>query len=247
MEKLTAPKTKPEFVERLKMWTTVPEEVLKNLNMEKLRLLYKENKPAKKSKILPANWKRFSKAALIELWVNQAMPFYELNPAEEMDHYHWGKDKLVVELERYVADAEEQGMHGVFGEEEEREVVPQCPECSVRMTLRTNRMSLEKFWGCPLYPECRKTFSLEYWGRPAANAQRMEVAKKTGVPKVTDKQVVLDGSEDMDGDFKRRAVKKALGSETSWELAGTDSAASSTLKLSPKEVQLIIESRKSDQ
>lgn len=123
---------------------------------------------------------------------------------------------------------------------DKKDVAPQCPDCSVPMTLRANRMSPQKFWGCPVFPECAKTFSLEYWGRPTVEAQKMVAMPKKGAKK----QVVVDGNEEMDGDQRLRAVSKGPESELSWEMASAGQASSSTLRLSPEEVQLIIENRR---
>ncbi len=35
--------------------------------------------------------------------------------------------------------------------------VPTCPSCGAHMTLRTNRKTDEKFYGCTFYPECTGT------------------------------------------------------------------------------------------
>ena len=34
---------------------------------------------------------------------------------------------------------------------------PACPKCARTMVLRTKRATLEKFWGCPGYPNCKGT------------------------------------------------------------------------------------------
>lgn len=37
---------------------------------------------------------------------------------------------------------------------------PLCPRHGVRMVLRTTRRSGERFWGCPIYPQCREIIKL---------------------------------------------------------------------------------------
>lgn len=199
--------------------------------------------------------KKFSKAALLELWINQAMPFYEIDPEQsDMERYHWDKNGMVVELERYLVEAEEAGVRGNYDDEEMSKPVPQCPDCSVPMMLRSNRVNLEQFWSCPMFPECRKTFSLEYWGRPAACALKME-AGQSSTPKkhaasknqakakaAAAKQVMIESNEDMDGHMTRRAIKKPT-SEASWEMTAAVPQSETTIHLSEEEMKLVMEAR----
>lgn len=93
------------------------------------------------SRVLPANWKKSNKADLLELWINQAMPFYSIDQDETI-HITWNRDKLVVELERFVVDAQAEAVV-----ESEEEGDPVCPLCAVPMCVRTDRSTMEQFWG----------------------------------------------------------------------------------------------------
>lgn len=35
-----------------------------------------------------------------------------------------------------------------------------CSKCDKEMVLRTNKMSGERFWGCPNFPKCKQTASI---------------------------------------------------------------------------------------
>ncbi len=35
---------------------------------------------------------------------------------------------------------------------------PTCPACGIKMTARTSSTEGRKFWGCPNYPRCKRTF-----------------------------------------------------------------------------------------
>ena len=38
---------------------------------------------------------------------------------------------------------------------------PTCPNCSVKLVIRTARRNGEQFWGCVNYPRCKQTFKLK--------------------------------------------------------------------------------------
>lgn len=42
-------------------------------------------------------------------------------------------------------------------------MTPECPDCGGSMTLRINRETQDKFWGCRDFPDC--------WGTRPANAE----------------------------------------------------------------------------
>lgn len=39
--------------------------------------------------------------------------------------------------------------------------VPECPECGEEMVKRRNRKTGERFWGCPMYPQCDGTVPID--------------------------------------------------------------------------------------
>lgn len=56
-----------------------------------------------------------------------------------------------------------------------REIVPSCPVCNSRMTLRAGKKTGD-FWGCTKFPRCKGTRSIDYdpvspvWKDPAKTA-----------------------------------------------------------------------------
>ncbi len=38
---------------------------------------------------------------------------------------------------------------------------PECTECGEDMVRRKNKTTGEEFWGCPMYPQCDGTESIE--------------------------------------------------------------------------------------
>ena len=66
---------------------------------------------------------------------------------------------------------------------------PICRECDIPMTLRTNRMNREDFWGCMRFPCCKFTLPLEMYGSPARTAQIEQEAAQTKKEKL-DKAVI---------------------------------------------------------
>ena len=49
---------------------------------------------------------------------------------------------------------------------------PYCPDCGIKMVLRTRRSDDAKFWGCPDYPECRGTRDIGSDGKPVFDEAR---------------------------------------------------------------------------
>jgi ssDNA-binding Zn-finger/Zn-ribbon topoisomerase 1 len=222
------------MVETLLHQTNVSREVLQKMGMERLRVIYQATKPKMATRVLPANWKKSNKADLLELWINQAMPFYSIDQDETI-HITWNRDKLVVELERFVVDAQAEAV--VESEEEEGD--PVCPLCAVPMCVRTDRSTMEQFWGCQLYPECTETMSMKY-KNPAPKVSSKAAPKKVnrGQPKspVGRKQSFMDSGEEMNGEMQRRAVRTPVPSEDSWKAV---SLTSGDLQVTPEELAMI--------
>lgn len=39
--------------------------------------------------------------------------------------------------------------------------VPDCPECGEEMVKRRNSKTGERFWGCPMFPQCDGTVPMD--------------------------------------------------------------------------------------
>lgn len=249
-----APKRKAEYVALLKQRTAVPDHVLEKMTVEKLRLLYQTTKPVA-VKPLPTNWRRFSKAALQELYMTEVLPAYG-ESASKTAHLSWGKDRLIVELSNF---AEE-----IKAETEEKvkvdPTVPMCQQCAIPMVQRTNRMTGQKFWGCMVYPSCTFTLSLQYAGVDAAEAQRRQGGYSKPPTGLQTKQQILESNEEMDGEVVKRALRTPVPAESaaSWDLlshtsqsteelikGAPGSPSSPKLALTAEEVKMIKELRKS--
>lgn len=193
----------------------------------------------------PPNWKRFSKANLIELYVNQAMPWYGLGP-ERTEYAGWGKGRLILELEHYDIDITEAGVIHTETVEE----APTCVRRGVYMMKRTNRLDHRGFWGCVMFPTRRETLALDYNGIPAAVAQdqerqRAEMARQSRGSGNGSKIKLVDGGEDMNGEVLTRAVAAKVPEDdaASWEQV-TTTHGPKEIKLSEAEVQVIKDMRK---
>ena len=130
---LMAPKKKGDFVEALKKVTSLDQRELEKMGVEKLRLLYRSVQPQKVASPLPANWKKFNRAALQELYLDKVVA-WEGAGAEGHGYLHWSRDRLIVELENYVTEvkAEAQQMKQNTGSS----TSPTCPECNLAMVER---------------------------------------------------------------------------------------------------------------
>ena len=205
-----APKKKDEFVARLSTTTCIPLVTLQEMSLEKLRMVYQHAKPIM-FRPLPANWKRFSKPELQKLYAEKVIPWAGLDPQTYYDHLQWNKDRLVVELTLYAEEAAKEDVDipaSPVGP-------PTCPSCRIKMIKRVNCMTQEPFWACITFPQCKQTFAMEYYGKPAAEVQKN--LGKDGLP--TSKESWIDGGEEMDGRTVRRAARTPVPamSEASWE------------------------------
>jgi hypothetical protein len=66
--------------------------------------------------------------------------------------------KLISFIRQLDADAQDMLLQSAFTGDYS---TPTCPQCDVKMTLRTNRkgnQSGSQFWGCPNFPRCRQRF-----------------------------------------------------------------------------------------
>lgn len=192
--KMTAPKKKEEFVETLSQLTTISPTVLGSMSVEKLRVIYQTARPQPVAKPL-ANWRRFAKSELQQLYVEKAKPWYGI-PMEDMEYLKWGRDRMIIELMNYVEEVKDE----MPQLDADPLGPPTCPKCSVKMVERINRQTREPFWGCLTFPLCRETFSKVK--DPAENP--------VGYPQPASgsnaKSTVIDGNG-MDGTAVKRAVR----------------------------------------
>lgn len=240
-ERPRASKNKADFVAALLPMTRLTREQLEEENLEKLRLLYRAMKPRPVKRSLPVNWKRFSKAALMELYVNQAMPWFGLGEART-EYATWDKDRFLVELERYDVEIVEAGV--IYSETIEES--PLCLQCGVLMVKRTDRLTHREFWGCPLFPRCRETLALDYHGVPAAVAQQEQLKKEQAKKRTSGrgyKSKVVDGGEEMDGQFLTRAVVTKVPEEDAATWGKVSAASSNQMQLTLDEIKMIQEAR----
>lgn len=214
-QKQLAPKNKPDYVAALLPMTALSKEYLEGMHLEKLRLIYQSLKPAKKAKPLPSNWKRFSKAGLLELYINHAAPWLGVDATTELDYVNWSRDRMIVELEYFATEMIESGE---MIKTEPKEDLPMCQHCQVPMVKRVHRLTGEEFWGCVVFPDCRFTLAMSYHGMETAKAQAMLPVTKTAAKsmakgkskgKSKQPQKVWDSNEEMNGDARARKLNFA--------------------------------------
>lgn len=249
-----APKKKEEYVQWLVERTSLRAEVLREMTVEKLKVIYRDIKEKKKPNPLPSNWRRFNKASLQELYEEQVAPWYKVDLKKEKEYRSWTRDRLIVELENYVFEVNESGEGATPSQAQVEDPVPTCQKCMIKMLVRHNRATGEPFYGCANFPRCRECMSLSYGGVPAGVMQRQQLVSKEaktwkGYPST--KGVVLDTNEEMDGSGIRRAVRSTATSEASWDALSTGSempsptgATLSPVALTVAEKQLVKELRK---
>lgn len=190
------PKAKADFIQELTQLTSLSPAVMEEMTVEKLRLIYKSVKPVTK-KVFPANWKRFNKAALLDLFLEHSLP-------SDKSYLEWDRDRTVAELEYLQSELQQETVV------ERDPNAPLCPSCQVPMMPRVNRASLEKFWGRMAFPMRKGTMAWTYAGKSAAKAQAYHQGQKT---------VQFDSNEEMDGRAARRAQRVPVPSEAgeSWD------------------------------
>ena len=205
--KSVAPKKKEEFVGALCHLTTISRVTLEEMGMEKLRLIYQSVRPQQSVKPLPTNWRRFAKSELQKLYAEKAKPWYGI-PATNLDYLEWTKDRLIVELINYAEEIKDQ----MPAEEIDPLGPPTCPKCSVEMVERVNRSTREPFWGCLSFPHCRETMSKTVTSVPARASASQGKPQESGYAQqptgLKAKLVVIDGTEEMDGNAVKRAIRE---------------------------------------
>ena len=216
--------------------TSLDAQTLRTLTVERLKYIHNSMKP-KVVRTLPSNWKRFSKAALMELYVEKIQP-------KDKEYLRMTKDHLIVELEMFVAEEEIESPGG----KTMAPLVPQCPECAVAMVERRNRVDGGKFYGCAMFPRCRVTMPMTYHGQPTAVIQNMQP------PKHGYKGVFQDGGEEMNGDVVKRAIRTPVPSLSEWDKVSQGSSMISpadspvaSVPVTAEEKALIKELRQSQQ
>lgn len=210
-------------------------------------------------KVLPANWKRFAKAEVQQLFAQHLKP-------KTANYLAMTKDQLVAELEIYVGSMKEEMQETQTFVDPN---VPQCARCNLPMVTRVNRATGEEFWGCQVFPMCKFTMSLLYNGQPAAQVQRqkMEVSKsiknqqnavalgavQSSRQSKGYKEAFIESSEEMDGEMVKRALRTPLPSDMgeSWDqISQTSSVTSPTspvaakVEVSEEELKLLKELRR---
>lgn len=184
---------KEDYVTALLDMTSLTADALRSVSVERLKAIYGAMKPVQK-KIMPANWKRFNKAELIQLYVER------LNP-QDRSYLQKNKAELIMELEIYLAAEEEEGSTRPESPEGK---MPLCPSCQVPMVERKNRMTEDRFLGCSMFPQCKTTMPMAFMN-PQAKGSHGEASENTSKGY---KNTFVDGAEDMDGNARARAHRK---------------------------------------
>lgn len=186
--------------------------------------------PTTTVKILPSNWRKFTKPALQELYVEKVIPWLG-GEMEEHQYLHWNRDHLIVELENYIQDVKANGAVTKMEEEDEKEKAT-CPNCKLGMVPRKNRLTGEWFFGCQAFPTCRGTLSLSQ-----AEQQKMLRSQAKAKAKMTQKKAIPVETEEMNGPPLSRAVRTPVPDQVSWE--AVSSVPSSVGDLSQEELEMI--------
>ena len=143
----------------------------------------------------------------------------------DMDNHwkDWTKSRLILEIEMFEADVLEElsltgttaapNMEAAASGSNPRPLAPQCPDCGVEMIERTNRITQNKFWGCRLFPTCKKTYPLLIDGKPTAVV--MSALEKQSRKSPT-KEVKEEGSANPGG-YEKPLDPSATASQASWE------------------------------
>ena len=192
---------KADLIAKICSMSEAEKTVLEDLAMERLHLIHDAIKP-QKVRVMPSNWKRFSKAEMAQLYREKIQPLTQ-------EFLTFTKPRMIAELEMYVQETEEEmDRNGVL---QTALGPPMCVRCKIPMIERVNRVTRAPFWGCLAFPTCRETMAMEYHGRPAAEIQ-MEFnpdLKVDGSAAGSDRKMKqADDKEVMDGATLVRAVRK---------------------------------------
>ena len=146
------------------------------MSLDRLKEIYRTLKPKKDAGPRPVGWKRGTVETLRNFYIEKVLVYYL---REQDNHWQgWSKSRFILEIEMYEADImEELALTGTSaamtkGEASDQDVrrplAPTCPDCGVEMLQRTNRVTANKFWGCHLFPNCKRIFPLLIDGKPTA-------------------------------------------------------------------------------
>ena len=191
MATMTSPKLKAEFAGAISAMTGLSKEKLMEHSMERLKEAWSVIKPVK-TRVLPANWRKFDLQSLKELYVDTILPYYRRE-----DDGHWVRMKraqLITKMELYMADRS-MGIQEK-GDERAEAGMPTCPGCGVVMMVRNNRVTKEPLLGCRLFPTCRHTLPIT-----ALHKEAEEVPVPSTPPARVTKQK-RGGEPESDGSWK---------------------------------------------
>ena len=183
---------------------------------------------------------------------------------EKNEHWKgWTKSRFILEIEMYEADImEELALTGTTAAEMTKEasgsdnpgpMAPTCPTCGIGMLQRTNRVTGNQFWGCHLFPSCRKTFPLLIDGKPTAVVVAA-MEKQREAEKFRQKDVEEDAPvPDKRGGYPKSPNPSVAESLASWESVGEAMATASegradqkyNVNLTEAEMKALTERRKS--
>jgi ssDNA-binding Zn-finger/Zn-ribbon topoisomerase 1 len=180
---------------------------------------------------LPANWKKFNKGCLMELFSTQVLPWHQLS-AEDHPYVHWSRDRLVSEIENYALELKESGWSPQEAEVEKVEEVPNCPQSQLKMVVRQNRLTGDEFFGCAAFPVCRGTLSIVQ-GQIQSQMPIPRTSKSASHQTPGRKTTMIDGTDEMDGHGYKRATRSP--ESASWDRVSTPSQ----VELSEEELEAI--------
>ncbi|CAE7266163.1 HERC4 [Symbiodinium natans] len=167
--KVGAPRVKADYVARIAEQSQLEPADLDKMTVDRLKELWRVMKPPKTSPVLEVGWKKKDKAGLLQIYVEQVIPWYGLQ-----NDGHWTKysrAKFIVEIENWVLEKQEEQKITGGCQENTTPLAPYCENCHVPMLEKRNRLTHEVFWGCPVFPVCRATLPKNVDGKPAAIVQ----------------------------------------------------------------------------
>ena len=177
---------KDELVAVAERVTRLDKEALEKMTAERLRwMLGKMRTEKADQQLLPKGYRRLKKEELKSLYLKNLK---KEAPAKST------REDMIYELEQWAAELQDAGLgmsggESSAGDESEKKkesdyvrgktcnILPMCPQCRVPMTEKTNRMTHENFYGCVMFPICKKVYPLRTGSMPTG-VYLMEKARR---------------------------------------------------------------------